>query len=184
MERTSYTKQQIAEKVAQILTENYFDTPPVDIWKLLDNYGIVIHERTFPLKHASISGFVVFADSDKTAPVFVINKADTDDRKKFTLAHEFGHWVLHKKELMDDPALSVLYKNPIGSQTTDQIEVEANQFAAQLLVPDTMLHAEHEATSAHKKDLARTFKVGEDIIGFRLGLRDDEQQTDEPIQQV
>jgi Zn-dependent peptidase ImmA (M78 family) len=182
MERTTYTRHQITERVTQILSENYFDTPPVDMRKLLENYGIVIHERTFPLKHANISGFVTFADDDKTAPVFVINKSDSNDRKKFTLAHEFGHWILHKQELIDDPALSILYKSPLGSETTDQIEIEANQFAAQLLVPDAMLRAEHENTSEHKKDLAEKFKVGEDIIGFRLGLRDDEQSTDEPVQ--
>ena len=182
MERIAYSKRQITEKVTQILRENYFDTPPVDIRKLLDNYGIVIHEKAFPLKHASISGFVVFADSDKTTPVFVINRADTDDRKKFTLAHEFGHWILHREELSNDPSLSVLYKSPLGSETTDPIEVEANQFAAQLLVPDAMLHEEHQTTSEHKKrDLAELFMVGEDIIGFRLGLCDDEQQTDKPV---
>lgn len=169
-----YSIQDIAAKVATILEENYFDTPPVDIYKLLENYGVIVHKRDFPLKHANISGFVIFADDDKNTPVFVINKEDSEDRKKFTLAHEFGHWILHKKQLQDEPALSILYKSPIGSETTDQIEIEANQFAAELLVPDAMLKAEHETTSKHKKLLAKKFHVGEDIIGFRLGLRDSE----------
>jgi len=49
---------------------------------------------------------------------------------------------------------------------TEPIEVEANQFAAQLFVPDQMLRDENEKSSEHKKDLAKQFMVSEDIIGF------------------
>lgn len=182
MDKDNFTTQQIAEKVAQVLKENYFgNEPPVDIYKLLDNYGITVHPRKFPDKHANVCGFVVFLDGEETSPVFVLNVDNSDERKKFTLAHEFGHWILHKDKLVKDPSLGVLYKNPIGDRDLDQVEKEANQFAAQLLVPGAMLQAEHETTSEHSKDLAKEFGVGEDIIRYRLDLQNDNNAATDDI---
>jgi Zn-dependent peptidase ImmA (M78 family) len=165
-----YNVDQISCVVATILQENYVDTPPVDIYKLVDNYGITIHIRSFPVEHANVSGFITGLRKEKESSIIVINKNDTIERQKFTIAHEFGHLKLHKSELLADLSLSVLYKSPIGSKLIEPIEFEANEFAAQLLVPEDMLHADHVNTSTHpdKKALADKFEVSEDIIGFRL----------------
>ncbi|MEU6266222.1 ImmA/IrrE family metallo-endopeptidase [Saccharopolyspora shandongensis] len=57
-------------------------------------------------------------------PVLLINKACPTDRRRLTMAHELGHIVLHNGLATDDP------------------EREANEFAAEFLMPSHVIKAE------------------------------------------
>src|SRR4051794_6893018 len=82
---------------------------------------------------------MVHRNTDGSA-VIGVNSNDSINRRRFTIAHEIGHLVLHK-----DEALHVDERYPIGLRTdqsslaTDSREVEANQFAAELLMPSELL---------------------------------------------
>ena len=95
----------------------------------------------------------------------VINAADPPNRKKFTIAHELGHWVMHRSLLRDRPEIGVLLREPLGRADSSPLEQEANAFAANLLVPDNML-------KSYRTDdivlLAKVFGVSEEVIGYRL----------------
>lgn len=56
-------------------------------------------------------------------PVFMLNSSTPADRRRFTLAHEFGHAVMHEL--------------PTGDQ-----EAEADRFASELLMPSNSIRAE------------------------------------------
>ena len=59
------------------------------------------------------------------------------DMKRFTQAHEIGHWVLHRElnlKNFSDSELT-LNQNKIPSTPLDWIEWQANNFAASLLMP-------------------------------------------------
>ena len=63
--------------------------------------------------------------------------------KRFTQAHEIGHWVLHRElnlENFSDSELT-LNQNQIPSTPLDWIEWQANNFAACLLMPSTSIIA-------------------------------------------
>ncbi|MGP2570515.1 helix-turn-helix domain-containing protein [Ornithobacterium rhinotracheale] len=91
--------------------------PVKDIFKLIENKGIVVYEIDIEDKFDGISLF-----TDKGFPVIVINRNLPNDRKRFTLAHELGHLVMHCS-----------YEYPI-SLDRDK-EKEANEFAAEFLMP-------------------------------------------------
>ena len=59
-----------------------------------------------------------------------VNGLQPAPRRRFTLAHELGHaWCRHEGRLeLDSPAT-------LGGATTDPVEVQANAFAAELLLP-------------------------------------------------
>lgn len=58
------------------------------------------------------------------APVIWINRYSPNDRKRFNLAHELGHLVMHlRSEDLD--------------KSEDQKEIEANQFAGEFLMPES-----------------------------------------------
>ena len=59
-------------------------------------------------------------------PVVVLNAAQAGDRQNFSIAHELGHLVLHYPLTTDQ----------------DEIEREANRFAAELLMPEEAMRAE------------------------------------------
>lgn len=71
-------------------------------------------------------------------------------RWRFTVAHELGHIVLHStaicqsqissiEESIDDEELDI----EISDETTKRMEMQANSFASQLLIPESKLHLEY-----------------------------------------
>ena len=69
-------------------------------------------------------------------PVIAINSAHHKNRQRFTIAHECGHLVLgHQGETYVDRSFEVIRRDATSSEATDIAEVEANQFAAELLMP-------------------------------------------------
>ena len=85
------------------------DEPVKDIISLMESNGIIIYEINAHEKFDGISFF-----TDKGYPVIIINKSFTNDRKRFTLAHELGHIHLHN----DNNAPLFVQKNGIDYYLT------------------------------------------------------------------
>jgi len=73
-------------------------------------------------------------------------------RFRFTLAHETGHWQLHKKYYRKDPAQGALFGEPgkptyicRSSEAKKPVEWQADFFAANLLMPRQMVVSAWEA---------------------------------------
>lgn len=111
-----YTPEYIANHMRRILKIPN-DEPIKDIFKILENAGIIIYEIDADLKFDGITYF-----SDKGFPVIVVNKNFSNDRKRFTLAHELGHLLMHDESQFPISA----FRNK---------EIEANQFASEFLMP-------------------------------------------------
>ncbi|MBO1515678.1 ImmA/IrrE family metallo-endopeptidase [Metabacillus bambusae] len=80
--------------------------------------------------HEEILGYYKY---DKKNRYIVINSNLNDYKQRFTCTHELGHAVLHPKA--NTPFMR---KNTLFS--IDKIEVEANTFAVELLLPDDHLY--------------------------------------------
>ena len=77
---------------------------------------------------------ILLKDAQKC--VIGINSAHPKTRQRFSIAHEIGHLVLHdKKELFIDKVVRVNFRDAKSSMAIDHNEIEANQFAAELLMP-------------------------------------------------
>lgn len=148
-------------KAKQILNENSFVEPPVDVYEIARNNGITIKEERFPDDLKDVSGFINIQSSQ---PVMYVNTSDSPNRKKFTVAHELAHWVLHQDEIKTDPEKAVLLRMAIGANT-DPLEQEANAFAAELLVPMDYFQTIEDDKSI--SELAELFQVSTEVIGYR-----------------
>lgn len=89
--------------------------PVKNIFSILESKGIIIYELACEEKFDGVS-FI----SDKGYPIMIINKDLSNDRKRFTLAHELGHLLLHTAFPVTD------YRDK---------EDEANKFASEFLMP-------------------------------------------------
>ena len=114
---------------------------------------------------------------DENQIVIGINSTHSKARQRFTIAHEIGHLVLHDGELYVDPAVRVNFRDKRSSLAEDKQEIEANKFAAELLMPQEMIQREVVKCTAKKKviteaqlmtELARVFEVSEQAMGYRL----------------
>ncbi len=92
--------------------------PIKNIYSLLESVGIILYEIDDDEKFDGVS-FI----SDKGFPIIIVNKNFSNDRKRFTIAHELGHVLMHNENNF-----------PISSFRDK--EKEANQFASEFLMPE------------------------------------------------
>lgn len=157
---------QVKQVVDRVLNENVITEPPVLPKDICQNYGITVLFADFGKLSSEVSGFFDFA----TKRIFV-NRADPSNRQVFTIAHEFGHYLLHAALFTSHPdEYKVLLRAPIGG-VKDPLEQEANAFAANLLVPRHFLDRYYEIASS--AELARLFIVSEEVVRYRLKLEYD-----------
>jgi len=124
---------------------------PVKVESLAELIGAEIKKGS--LKN-SLSGFSVQKDGVK----FIgINSDESHERQRFTIAHEIGHLFLHKKDKVNFELDGVvLFRDGHSSVGTDVREIEANRFAAELLMPEAGL----------RKRLAKEGNV--DLVGEKI----------------
>ena len=123
-------------KAAELLQEVNVDVPPVPVEKLAELSGAVIRYEPF---EGQMSG-VLYNAGDVDGAVIGINALHPSVRQRFSIAHEVGHLLLHADtELQVDKHAFVAFRNLASSTADDPMEVEANQFAAALLMPEDLL---------------------------------------------
>lgn len=134
---------------------------PVDPVWLANQLGIDVIETDLP---DNVSGALI-KDQDKD-PVIVLCKSDSKNRKRFTCAHEIGHYA-YRLTKNGDHYEYVDMRGNSASAGTDPEEIYANQFAAELLMPK----GEVEQLSNKKMPaflIAQQFGVSDDALRFRL----------------
>ncbi len=172
---------QFAAQVAQSERERLGlgQTDPVEnIFKLLDENGV----RVFALKVEQDGVFGVSAFSNRYGPCVLVNTENTRERNTFTVAHEYGHLLMHRD----------LYVNPRPAQQKDQdMEEVADIFAAHFLVPETGLRELFNQNVGQKSIgvedivfLKRHFRVSAQMLLRRLrdtgliSIREHDEQLD------
>lgn len=125
------------EKLKEIL-KNYNDYP-LNIVEICTKMGITVQQTDeFP---DDVSG-IIFKENNRY--YILVNKFHSVGRKSFTIAHELGHYILHKKLLDEENELVSYIKSSNGNVIPvlprgieyNKRETEANNFAASLLMPE------------------------------------------------
>jgi Zn-dependent peptidase ImmA (M78 family) len=86
-----------------------------------------------------VSGMLVPLSPLKGEPrwAIVVNANDPPVRQRFTIAHELGHLLIHKYSTAHaDGRYQVRFRNEKSATGSVREEIEANQFAAELLMPE------------------------------------------------
>lgn len=99
---------------------------------------------------------------NKTRTIF-INSNLSDEVKRFVLAHELGHAILHTKE----NCFYLKYNTFIKTST---YEVEANKFAAELLIDDKEFKS-NIGKGFTIGQLASYFEVPEELIEYKYKFK-------------
>ncbi|MGI3904023.1 MAG: ImmA/IrrE family metallo-endopeptidase [Janthinobacterium lividum] len=118
----------------------------------------------------NISGLIARRDSEC---IVGINSKQAHVRQRFTMAHEFGHYCLHSGLTShSDSDFRIKYRDDISAEATDVEEIEANFFAACLLMPKNFLDGLNAFDSLDDDDevksLAKIFDVSQHAMSLRL----------------
>jgi Zn-dependent peptidase ImmA (M78 family) len=123
---------------------------------------------------SDVSG-VLIRHEDRT--LLGVNSAHHPRRQRFTIAHELGHLVLHPgRPYAVDSTVTLNSRKDLSSLATDQQEIAANKFAAELLMPERMIRSAVRALASPRvpnedqilERLAREFEVSVEPMSFRL----------------
>jgi Zn-dependent peptidase ImmA (M78 family) len=157
---------EIDGQAAGLLRQYGLMSAPVDVESVAQHLGAqLVHDDL----EDDVSGFLLREHGVST---IAINKQHHPNRQRFTLAHECGHLFLHAQEgdrLWVDKTL--FFRD--GSGSGDHFsEIQANQFAAGLLMPEELLKASLGETGPVSDvdvvRLALRFQVSEQAMTVRL----------------
>lgn len=141
---------------------------PVPVGVVADRLGIEVLSTTLD---PNISGLIK-RKQDGSFEIQV-NDLDSPVRQRFTVCHEIGHFLLHRK-LIDAVGIqdNILYRSNLSSLQ----ESEANRIAAAILLPWETVQGWHHANFAgpvkkeNLKAIATHFKASDLAVGYRFGI--------------
>ena len=161
----------IDQKVAELLQKHHVASPPVPVEEIAAGLGAQVAVENFK---DEISGLLLRSAG---SIVIGVNKAQSPIRRRFTVAHEIGHLVMHSAALEAvhiDKNFEVHLRSAASSTAEDVAEIEANAFAAGLLMPREMVIADVgdqvlDFEDPHLvKQLADRYLVSTQAMTFRL----------------
>ena len=162
-------------RAKEILRSTEVRRHPVRVDHIAKAEGIKV--RYEPLDD-ELSGMIFIKDNQA---IIGVNAHHSPNRQRFTIAHELGHYFLHTDILRQgahvDTVVTMLQRDQGTALGTMNIEIEANQFAAELLMPrhliDDYLNTEGLGSTAKSDDaviesIAKAFKVSPTAMAIRL----------------
>ena len=158
----------VERKAEHLLVGTGMDTIPISVEGIAAFLGIKIEYADLG---EDCSGILV-RKGDRA--VIGVNRDHHPNRRRFSIAHEIAHYILHKGDTYIDKGYLVNFRDRESGSGTKQEEMSANAFAAALLMPTKQVK---EAFSKQPFDLtdepglgrlASKFKVSPQALTYRL----------------
>jgi Zn-dependent peptidase ImmA (M78 family) len=149
-----------AQAASELLEESWDGVLPVDPVVLAHTLGIRVLNAQL---QEDVSGALVKRLG--TDPSILLNKEDSKNRKRFTCAHELGHFIRRTDE--PEQYEYVDYRDQLSSTGRNEEERFANGFAASLLMPETFVREFHDEGLPEFR-MAKRFGVSQEAMHFRL----------------
>ncbi|CAN5243770.1 ImmA/IrrE family metallo-endopeptidase [soil metagenome] len=173
------------KKQAEELIEKYALTTPVHIFQLADLIGIkwetrptgqleeIIKKQEPNTKEIENWQDILGYYDSKTQTIYLNTDNHPITRKRFTMAHEIGHFTMHHQ--INGLLRKIFFRQDIV-ESRDEVEAEANYFASYLLMPDREIKKKLEYTillmdgEQTIKTFAKMFAVSPESMRIRLKL--------------
>jgi Zn-dependent peptidase ImmA (M78 family) len=168
------TRQEIEERVAALLRKHQIHGAPVPVDRVATDEGVLVIEHAL---HGDVSGALI---SSNGVSAIAVNSAHHPRRRRFTIAHELAHYLLGHKGDQDhvDWKFTVIRRDGSSSEANNVQEIEANSFAANLLMPKEFLFEDLKLEAGSNGDmdlsadqisaLARRYRVSDTAMTYRL----------------
>jgi IrrE N-terminal-like domain len=135
---------------------------PVNLTGMAEALGLTVNmdARLSP----DLSGRIIRGGNGRAGYHIDVNASHSFPRKRFTLAHEIAHYLLHRNLIGDGIDDTALY----CSRLSDTVEVEANRQAACMLMPAPLVRRVYHAGLRWLHGLSSAFQVSEEAMRIRL----------------
>jgi predicted transcriptional regulator len=148
--------------------KQFQNAPPVDVVGYAEELGLAVWETP---GDDNFSGMIKrdAAHGGSAGYSILVNDRHSETRKRFTIAHEIGHFRLHRSQIGDGLTDDALYRSGLSTMA----EVQANRMAADILMPFSLIEREMKKGVRSVDELARIFNVSKQAMSIRLQLVSD-----------
>ncbi len=127
-------KKEVLKRAEAFCNQHNITAYPVRIVELCEKYDFsVLGLNLTP----DVSGIIIAQDENidkfNTNKLIAVNLADSAKRRRFTIAHELAHYILHRNNENE------VFAHRDAGQTSS-LEVEANTFASAILMPEQLVY--------------------------------------------
>lgn len=159
----------------KLLKELGISSLPVPVKRIARQLEIEVRRERFD---GDVSGMMYKSD-DGEKVIIGINSMHHSNRQRFTIAHEIGHYRLNHANIQIDKGLMGFLRDEVSSLAIEDEEIEANQFAAELLMPEELVLKSLKGIKFSLDDdefnlndfinsMARKFRVSPKAFTYRL----------------
>jgi Zn-dependent peptidase ImmA (M78 family) len=138
------------DKLLKFAEFNRIPTLPLGVAEVAKKIGI--HIEVLPLKN-DLSG-ILYKDEKNNKWVIQVNSNHHPNRQRYTIAHELGHFCLHKhlEHIFED---HIFFR---GGESSP-VEWQANDFASTILIPENKFRELVRSGNREIEELAEIFQV-------------------------
>lgn len=148
---------------------------PTPVEKIAKALGAVVRFSPFDME---LSGMIHIKDG---VIIIGVNSLHHPNRQRFTIAHELGHLELHRDMITSnvhvDKNFPGLMRDAVSATGTESIEIQANQFASELLMPRSLIDQALAGKqfdiddSGPIEELAKKFRVSKQALEYKIRNR-------------
>lgn len=128
------------------------DTDPLDLDLIIQHQGIIPISYDFP---DYIRGCLMYVKNYIYMGININHINNYPNLAKFTKGHELGHFFCHDRKLYF-----------CAEDDMNKIEVEANAFAAELIMPSPIIKKIYKQMTT--EELSKYFSVSQEALIYRL----------------
>ena len=159
-------RKHIRDLAERLLAEHNYTSAPINLETIAQTQNAIVHKQ--PVGD-DVSGFL-YRNNTKSTAVIGVNMNQSENRQRFTIAHELGHYLLHTgNDVHVDHSFVIKKRDSKSSQGVDVEEIEANLFAAELLMPATFL--EHDLAQMDGLDLMDETQINRLANRYRVSVQ-------------
>ncbi|MEM7735485.1 MAG: ImmA/IrrE family metallo-endopeptidase, partial [Deinococcota bacterium] len=161
-------KRQAEAEAQVVLKELNITSIPVNVHGVTEQLGLELIKFKF---QDNESGVLIV--KDKRA-VVGYNQDHPPSRQRFSIAHEIGHYRLHYSQLPEDQRqdyVDVFKRDWVASQGVNRLEIDANAFAAELLMPTHDIQNKAWELRINGTDLADEESIEQMANDFQVSIQ-------------
>lgn len=160
------------EMASVVLVKLSLSSTPIPVEKVARALGAQVRFAPFD---DELSGMIHIKDG---VPIIGVNSLHHPNRQRFTIAHELGHLELHRELITAsvhvDKGFPAMMRDTTSAKGEERVEIEANQFAAELLMPRALIEKELSGKQFDMEDdkpleeIAKKFRVSKQALELRI----------------
>lgn len=155
------------KEALDVMDRHHAGDLPIQMVDFASDLGIDVYR--VPGWPNDLSGMIKRSPDTDSGFAIYVNAEHPVVRRRFTIAHECAHAMLHPELIGDGIVDDALYRSGLSNR----IEAQANRLAADILMPRSRLNQLIEGGMTSVSELATTFWVSEQSMAIRLGVPQD-----------